>query len=105
MSDARKRTVQLGYDAIAETYLRWGGGVVGDPRERFLEELAGRLSDGARVLDLGCGAGVPSTRRLAERFDVVGADISAAQIERARVNVPRATFVCGDLTELAFADG
>ena len=28
-----------------------------------------------RVLDLGCGNGVPATRMLAERFDVIGIDV------------------------------
>ena len=66
--DPRKRTVQAGYDAMAEHYLAWGGEIEGDPRHRFLHEFARRLPDGARVLDLGCGAGIPSTKQLAERF-------------------------------------
>ena len=100
-----RTTVRAGYDAIAEAYLAWGSRVVGDPRERFVDDLAARLPDGARVLDLGCGAGVPSTRRLAERFDVVGVDVSARQIELARVNVPGTTFICADLTDLQFEEG
>jgi SAM-dependent methyltransferase len=94
-----------GCDAIAEAYLAWGSRVAGDPRERFVDDLAARLPDGARVLDLGCGAGVPSTRRLAERFDVVGVDVSERQIELARANVPGAAFVCADLTELRLDEG
>jgi hypothetical protein len=35
-------------------------------------------------------AGIPSTRRLAESFSVVGVDISGEQIARARRNVPGA---------------
>jgi 2-polyprenyl-3-methyl-5-hydroxy-6-metoxy-1,4-benzoquinol methylase len=35
------------------------------------------------VLDLGCGAGVPATRWLADRsFTVTGMDVSARQLER-----------------------
>ena len=102
--DPRKRTVQAGYDAIADRYLAWGGEIEGDPRHRFLHELARRLRDGARVLDLGCGAGVPSTKQLAERFKVVGADISEAQLRLARANVPNATLIHGDFAELHFVD-
>lgn len=98
-------TVRDGYDAIGEVYLAWGARVVGDPRDRFVADLEDRLPDGARVLDLGCGAGVPSTLRLAERFEVVGVDISERQIELARANVPGATFVCGDLSEVRFEEG
>lgn len=104
MIDPRKRTVQAGYDAMAEHYLAWDAAIEGDPRDRFLNEFAVRLRDGARVLDLGCGAGVPSTKQLADRFDVVGADISEAQLRLARANVPDATFIRSDFSELDFED-
>jgi SAM-dependent methyltransferase len=42
------------------------------------------------------------TRRLAERFELTGVDISARQIELAGRNVPDATFVHGDYTCLDF---
>lgn len=97
-----KRIVADGYDQIAETFLAWaqrGSSVV---RERYLQALRTQLPDGARVLDLGCGAGVPVARRLAERFDVTGVDISRRQIELARENVPNATFIQANMTALAF---
>lgn len=46
---------------------------------------------------------MPSTERLARRFDVVGVDISAAQLGLARGNVPRATFVQADMASLELA--
>jgi len=104
MSDREKMIVRAGYDEIAERYLTWSERVVNDPSGRFLNEFAGRLHDGARVLDLGCGAGIPSTRLLARRFEVLGVDISEAQIELARKNVPEATFVRDDFSDLAFPD-
>jgi cyclopropane fatty-acyl-phospholipid synthase-like methyltransferase len=54
------------------------------------------------VLDLGCGAGLPSMRRLAESFSVVGVDISAEQIARARRNVPGAQLLRADVREVDF---
>src|SRR5262249_20885091 len=60
-----------------------------------------RLPDGARVLDLGCGNGT-KTRRLAERFEVVGVDISEEQLRLARDELPAATFVQADFAELDF---
>lgn len=104
MTDPRKATVQAGYDEMAGRYLAWSQAIEGDPRDRFLSELARRLPKGAHVLDLGCGAGVPSTKQLAERFAVVGADISEEQLRLARANVPAATFVRSDLAELEFED-
>jgi ubiquinone/menaquinone biosynthesis C-methylase UbiE len=104
MTDPRKATVESGYDAMAERHLAWSRAIEGDPRDRFLNELARRLRDGAHVLDLGCGAGVPSTKQLAERFEVVGADISEGQLRLARANVPGAMFVRSDLSKLDFED-
>jgi cyclopropane fatty-acyl-phospholipid synthase-like methyltransferase len=60
------------------------------------------LDDGDRVLDLGCGCGVPATATLAERFVVTGVDISPVQIDRARRLVPAALFVCQDMTHAEF---
>lgn len=85
---------------IAERYLEWSSQIEVDPRDRLLAEFTVRLEAGARVLDLGCGAGLPSTKALATQFNVTGIDISAAQIERARRNVPTATFIQADVAEV-----
>ena len=103
MPDPRKEIVRTGYDRLAATFLAWGVRVEGDPRGRFVEEFAALLPVPGSVLDLGCGAGVPSTRRLAETFDVVGVDISEVQIGLARRNVPGATFVRADVIDLELA--
>lgn len=89
-----------GYDVIGETFAAWREEAVGDPRRDWEEKLVSRLSDGARVLELGCGGGSPETRRLARRFAVTGVDISPRQVERARAAIPEAEFVCADFTEL-----
>jgi SAM-dependent methyltransferase len=73
--------------------------VEGDPWARFVNELADRLPEGGRVLDLGCGNGT-KTARLASRFEVTGVDISERQLELARAAVPGAFFVQADFVEL-----
>ena len=90
--------VRTGYDRIAAIYLkiRRNSG----PDIELLAELTDRLSNGARVLDAGCGAGVPVTRLLADRFMVTGVDLSASQIELARSLVPDATFIQADMTTI-----
>ena len=100
MPDPRTQIVADAYDAMGETFAAWREGFVGDPRREWEDDLVSRLEDGARVLDLGCGGGSPETRRLAQRFAVTGVDISPRQVERARVAIPEAEFVCADFTEL-----
>jgi SAM-dependent methyltransferase len=94
-----KRVVAAGYDAIAETYRDWAEADAW-PRLEWLAPLEAELEDGAEVLELGCGAGVPVTKRLAERYRVTGVDISPRQLELARENVPGAELVLGDALEL-----
>lgn len=100
MSDPRTRIVEHGYDAIGEKFAEWRDRIVGDPRRRWADELTSRLSDGARVLELGCGSGIPDTQLLAERFRVTGVDISSEQIARARASVPSAELIQADFTSL-----
>ena len=105
MTDARVQIVADGYDAIGETFAEWRDRIVGDPRAEWRDELLSRLPDGARVLELGCGAGVPDTALLAARFRLTAVDVSPEQIRRASAAVPDATFVCADFTELELEPG
>jgi ubiquinone/menaquinone biosynthesis C-methylase UbiE len=98
-----KQVVAEGYDRIADEYLEWTQGARGEERAYYTSVLLERLPRGAKVLDLGCGAGVPTTRSLAARFEVTGVDISARQIALARQNVPQATFIQADMTSLNLA--
>ena len=96
-----KRLVARSYDQIALRYAAWR--VEGNPAMRFVRELDARLPDGADVLELGCGRGVPVARELAKRHRLTGVDISAAQVELARHHVPEASFVHADYTALDVA--
>jgi ubiquinone/menaquinone biosynthesis C-methylase UbiE len=95
--------VERGYDRVAESYLATKGADA--TTIAALEDLGRRLPSGAAVLDLGCGAGVPATRWLSERFAVTGVDVSARQLELARRHVPTATFVKADMVAVDFAPG
>lgn len=82
---ARQRElVRRGYDAISLAYRGDDGVAAGSSAEDvgryagWVGELAGLLPAGATVLDLGCGAGVPATRELADHgLRVIGVDFSA----------------------------
>jgi len=100
--DPRAR-VRAGYNHIAPAYLVHRSEDSADVR--LLQQLIDRLPVGARVLDAGCGAGVPVTRRLSRHFRVTGVDFSEAQLALARRLVPEARFLQADLTELPFCDG
>jgi len=95
--DARSRLVAAGYDAITETYRAWTDATSDATQTDRVERFAARLPEGAAVLEFGCGQGGPSTVALAERFRVHGVDASLHQIERARADVPGATFEVADM--------
>jgi SAM-dependent methyltransferase len=102
VSDPRTKLVGRGYDAMIDTWETWSAQVTDDPRHEFTADLASRLPDGARVLELGCGGGTRETKTLAERFRLTGVDLSQRQLERARTRVPNAEFVQRDLTTIDF---
>jgi len=97
-----KQVVEQGYDRIAERYVEWAQDGRTEERARYTSVLLDELSPGATVLDLGCGAGVPTTQQLAQRFEVTGVDVSARQIALAQQSVPEAQFIQADITQLDF---
>ena len=90
--------VRRSYDACAEEY--------GESRrvEPGIEirGLLDRLENGAAVLDIGCGTGVPIAKSLANRYQVTGVDVSQEMISWARQNVPTGEFVCDDMMSVEF---
>ncbi|MEU9892613.1 class I SAM-dependent DNA methyltransferase [Streptomyces phaeochromogenes] len=65
------------------------------------EWLIDSLPAGSRVLDLGCGTGVPTTRQMTDAgFEVVGIDLSRRMVQLAREYVPAATFHQLDIADL-----
>ena len=97
---SKEKIVRKGYDRIAKEYQ--ADRHIFDQREE-LETLVSLLAKGARVLDVGCGAGVPVASFLVDSgFDVVGVDFSEGMIELARENVPGAEYVKGSMTGLGF---
>ncbi|MGB2874202.1 MAG: class I SAM-dependent methyltransferase [Gaiellaceae bacterium] len=98
-----KDIVRGGYDAIAGRYADWAASFE-TPAARWLAKFIERVPAGAHVLELGCGGDNPATRQLVERYDYVGVDISAGQLERARKAFPGARFVLGDVVEVELED-
>jgi SAM-dependent methyltransferase len=95
-------TVAGGYDRLAARYAGWADRVTPALRERYAGVLAARLSPDGRVLELGCGPGVPVARMLSRRCWVVGVDISWEMVRLARRNAPGAAFVQADMVPVEF---
>jgi len=69
----------------------------------FLRRLVKLVPDGARVLDLGCGTGLPVDAYLVKQgFNVTGVDFCLRHINLARRNVPQGEFIEGDLSKVDF---
>ncbi len=96
----KEEIVRKGYDKLAEEYQAIRQAF---DSERELGEFVSWLSKKAKVLDVGCGTGVPVAKSLVERgFDVTGIDFSNNMLKLARENVPKARFVLKDITKLDF---
>ena len=73
--------------------------------ERWLA-LIGQKAGGAPILELGCGGGRDSATLAAAGHRVVGIDLSAGAIAKARTLVPSGEFYCQDiLAPLPVVDG
>ena len=97
-----KETVKAGYNKIADRYL--AKRTQDSPDVKLLYDFIELLAPKSKVLDAGCGAGLPIAKILAEQFDVIGVDFSEAQIELAKKNVPNASFLRRDITRLDFPE-
>ena len=98
----KEKIVEEGYNKIAQSYH--------SERNKFesiieLEQFIKLLPNDAKILDAGCGAGVPVTKYLAdEGYSIIGIDISEGMLSLARKHVPEGQFIKVDMTEMDFSD-
>lgn len=97
--------IARGYDQVADEYAALESPDAPWPRLRRVRAFAAHLPPGSRILDVGCGNGLPATRELALMHEVTGVDISEEQIARARSNVETATFISGDACDVDLPPG
>jgi SAM-dependent methyltransferase len=88
------------YDLTADWY-------VGNRRSHIgpadVVEFVSGLAPGSRVLDLGCGTGVPITQCLVENgYDVFAIDSSSKMVERFRMSFPAVPVQCAAIQDSDF---
>ncbi|MFX1315841.1 MAG: class I SAM-dependent methyltransferase [Promethearchaeota archaeon] len=92
--------VEKSYDKIAMEYYRHRD------LNKFnseLDKFISLLSKNAIILDVGCGAGIPTAKYLFQKgINVIGIDISDVMLKMARENVPDGKFIKMDITNLQF---
>jgi predicted TPR repeat methyltransferase len=99
-SRAAHRAAQAGaFDLIGERYdeaFPYKGGQIASA-----EWMLRKLRPGARVLDVGCGTGLPTARQFVDAgCEVTGIDISPVMLSLAEKNVPEADLRRLDVVEL-----
>ncbi len=101
--EERKEIVRKGYDSCVDRYYEDRDSLF--DQDRF-DEFLGGLPENGKLLDMGCGIGVPVIENLiAEGYDVLGIDVSREMVKEARKNFPGAAFVQGDMGSLPFKKG
>ena len=99
-ADEHISLVARGYDTISDAYFdNYRGDIPGEVSE-LVNRFDGILVNRSKLLELGCGNGLPFTAQLANRHIVTGIDVSPVQIDQARNNVPSAEFTVADMTRL-----
>jgi cyclopropane fatty-acyl-phospholipid synthase-like methyltransferase len=92
------RSLAKAYDRLADEYLANRDEYKND---EILDKLVTKLPSGAKVLDVGCGSGIPVCKYLDNKgFTVTGLDFSKKQIELAKGNVPNSSFFQRDMQDL-----
>ena len=72
------------YDTLAPRYDAWSASIVPDVRREWAAKIEAFVAPGERVVELGCGTGVPVGRLLAAGYDYAGFDASPGMLGRAR---------------------
>ena len=96
-----RELVKTAYNRCARNY----AGQRRTTPEPELNLITEHLAPGSKILDVGCGAGIPVARHLAGMFSLTGIDISSNMIALAKKNVPTAKFVIADVMETEFPAG
>jgi SAM-dependent methyltransferase len=94
-----------GYEEIASIFISGRGLNHSGVGASVVAEWSQKLPDSAKVLDLGCGNGVPISQALIERgFNVYGVDASAKMVAAFRARFPTVPVECAAAEDSDFFD-
>lgn len=100
MSKQNSEIVRKGYNKIAEKYHKQRNKYSSNS---LLLKFLKYAPKNSKVLDLGCGAGIPVSKFLVDNgCKVVGIDFSEGMLKVARRNVPIAKFINMNITKMKF---
>lgn len=89
------------WDNLAENYDEREISPISDTFKQFIKHLSQR----GRILDIGCGTGIPHAMFMVKKgFRVTGVDLSDQMVKVASRNVPEASFLQMSMTEIPFKD-
>ena len=91
------------FDTLAGTWDTRSASVARDPRSNWARKVPLVATPGERILDLGCGTGVPVGRLLSRRYEYIGVDVSSKMLELARTIMPSSRLVHASMTAVQFA--
>jgi trans-aconitate methyltransferase len=101
----RQSDVNETYDLLATCYDDWSARIVPALRELWARKVHDYATPGERVVELGCGTGVPVGRLLSERYEYEGVDSSAEMLAKARTSLPRVRLTHADMLTVEFPSG
>ena len=92
-----------GYEEIAPSFMAGRGRNAKGVGASVVADWSRMLPNGASILDLGCGTGVPITLTLIERgFNLCGVDASSSMVAAFRDRFPNVPVECGAVEDSDF---
>lgn len=89
------------YDRRADNWIVDRGAELTAADRLWLDQFSTALATGDRVLDVGCGSGLPMAAALLQRgFKVTGVDSSARLVAKAAEDLPSGRFIKADMRVL-----
>src|SRR5215469_15472652 len=106
MQDKVRRIVKQGYEQgdYSAAFRRYGP--PSEMERHYLDRLLVLCPRAPKILDLGCGTGLPVDKYLADRgAQLTGIDISPKHVALAKGNLPAASYREGDILHAVLPEG